>query len=77
MPKNSIVFIVVITVLAVLIFACGVGGALVYFAPEYVFGKVIYTALKSIVSGLAAAYAAFHGIIFFSAKFQAAVPVEK
>ena len=39
--------------------------------------RVIYTALKSIVSGLAAAYAAFHGIIFFSAKFQATVPVEK
>lgn len=73
-PKNSIVFIIVFALLTVLIFACGIGGAVQFLAPELTWSKIPYSILKSLVSGMAAGYAAFHGIVFFSAKFQSASP---
>lgn len=72
MPKNSIVFIIAVTLLTGLIFACGFGGAVMVLAPEFTWGKVPYVVFKSIVSGAAAGYAAFHGMVFFSAKIQTA-----
>lgn len=72
MPKNSIIFIAVVTLLTVLIFACGFGGVVMVLVPEYTWGKIHYAVFKSLVSGAAAGYAAFHGMVFFSAKFQTA-----
>lgn len=72
-PKNSIVFILAITVLDFILFACAPVGLFAVVAPEFYFAKLVSIALRTVLSGLAAGYATFHGIIFFCAKFQAAL----
>lgn len=70
--RVQIVFILAVTLLTGLIFACGFDGAVMVLAPEFTWGKIPYAVFKSLVSGAAAGYAAFYGMVFFSAKFQTA-----
>lgn len=72
-PKNSIVFIVAVSLLAFILFACAPIGFFAVAVPEIYFAKFVSIALRTILSGCAAAYATFHGIVFFCAKFQAAL----
>ena len=72
-PKNSVVFIITIAVIAFVLFACAPVGLFAVVAPEFYFAKFVSIALRTVLSGLAAGYATFHGIVFFCAKFQAAL----
>ena len=72
-PKNAIAFVITTGVLAFLLFACAPIGIFAVVSPEVYFAKFVNIALKSLLSGFAAGYATFHGIVFFCAKFQAAL----
>ncbi|MBQ7875340.1 MAG: hypothetical protein IJ306_09350 [Oscillospiraceae bacterium] len=70
-PKNNIVFVLAVAVIDFLLFVCVPVGILTIVAPEIYFARFVNIALRSVLSGFAAGYATFHGIVFFCAKFQA------
>ena len=71
-PKNTVVFIVIMAIVDFILFVCAPLGFFAIVAPEVFFAKFVSIALKAVLTGFAAGYVTFHGTIFFCARFQAA-----
>lgn len=75
-PQNSVIFVIYITLIALLLFAFAHLGILAAFSPDIVIGKAGYVAFKAVLAGLASGYSTFHGIVYFCAKYQKAFAQE-
>lgn len=69
-PKNTAVFVIMISILAALLFACTPIGLLQIFAPDAEVKRMIYIIVKALIVSFAAAYVTFHANIFLGAVYQ-------
>lgn len=69
-PKNAIVFLLIFTILATLIFSAAPIGLLYLFAPGCIMPRFGYVAFKSILAGVSGGYISFHANVFVAALYQ-------
>lgn len=69
-PKNIPAYVILISLAATFLFACGPVGLFQIVAPEAVIGRWVYITMKSILVGVVAGYATFHANTFLCAIYQ-------
>lgn len=69
-PGNKIVFIVFITIAAVVLFACGIPGLICLFAPQASMPRLAYVVFKSLMTGCGSGYATYYGTVYACLTMQ-------
>lgn len=74
-PKNTAVFIIMISIMATLLFACAPIGLLHIFMPDVKIGRMLYVIAKALVISFAASYVTFHANMYLGSLYQEMVAV--